>query len=111
MSYPQLFKTKEIYTNVNNETEAIFLYNYSDTDKSNFEKYLSSINNEKIPLFDLNSETDDMSIAINEDELYVINKELEDVSIGQFNKTAIGGSFDHPHVGHKANFLNLYRYY
>lgn len=64
------------------------------------DNYLSTVTDKKT-FIEINDETDDLSISIKDEEIISINENYENYSIGQFNHTAMGGSFDHPHVGHK----------
>ena len=89
-----------------NKIEAVCLLNHNHLQKTRINNYINSVA-DKITLVEINDESDDLSNPNNlntEDFIIPINTNLENYSIGEFDNTAMGGSFDHVHVGHKVSY-------
>jgi hypothetical protein len=106
LSYPQLFEIKDEFFNLKfNRFDSVFLFNPKEEDKNRMIEFIST-SNYKTCLIDINSETDDVSLEqeVINDKIFELNHKNEVHSIGQYQNCAMGGSFDHPHVGHKVTF-------
>ena len=41
------------------------------------------------------------SISIQDEDILKVSDKMDNFKLEEFNSCALGGSFDHPHVGHK----------